>query len=58
MEPLQNESKKQSGLWAFLKKALRWLFSPDFSPKEPDQPKSPQECRDELLNKCPWKDFW
>lgn len=58
MKPLQNESKEQSGLRAFLKKARRWFFGPDWSPKEPNQPKSAQECREELLNKCPWKDFW
>jgi hypothetical protein len=58
MNSLQNESKKQSGLWSFLKKALWRLSCADWTPKEPNQPKTPQDCRDELLNKCPWKDFW
>ena len=58
MEPLQNESKEQCGLWALFKKVLRWLFCADWTPQEPDQPKSPQDCRDEILDKCPWKDFW
>jgi hypothetical protein len=58
MEPLQNESKKQWSLWSLLKNAWRRLFCADWTPKEPDQPKTPQDCRDEVLNKCPWKDFW
>ena len=58
MKSSQNESKSQYSLWASLKKALQWLFCATWEPPEPDQPKSPQDCRDEILGKCPWKDFW
>jgi len=58
MESSQHEPKNQKGLWAFLEKTLWGWFSPDWTPQEPHPPETPQDHRDEMLNKCPWKDFW
>jgi hypothetical protein len=58
MEPFQQQSKTQSCLWAFLKKVWKMLWKSKWTTQDPGRPKTAQDYRDELLNKCPWKDFW
>ena len=56
MKSPQNESSKQKGFWAFLKKAWQCIWNSGGSIQDcPKQGKSAQDIRDECLKKCPWK---
>jgi hypothetical protein len=58
MEPFQESPKTKSVLWACFKKFWKKLWKSKWTPRDPDQPKTAQDWRNELLSKCPWKDFW
>jgi hypothetical protein len=57
MEPSQESPKTKNCLCAFFKKLWKKLWKSKWKPPDPNQPKTAQDWRDELLSKCPWKDF-
>jgi hypothetical protein len=55
MEPPEQLPCK-SRLRVLLEKLVRKLWCAESRPEEADCVKSPEELRDELISKCPWKD--